>query len=378
VTSDVPRPPAVVDDEASLPTLLSRLDALAPAPVSLDTEADSFHHYFEKVCLVQVEAAGEIFLVDPLGPVPLAPLLARLAPRRLLMHGADYDLRLLYRDQGFRAGTLFDTMIAAQLLGEREIGLSALLSKRLGITLDKAHQRADWSARPLPPGMVAYAAADVAHLPALAASLEGELVERGRLAWHEEECRRLAAAPFPKERETDPENDWRIKGTNALSAKERAFVRALWDVREARAQALDLPPFRVMTNERLLPAARLAASGEGDLLRLFPGPRPLPGALAMEIRRALDATRRLPPSAWPAPRRGAASEADPELERAVERMKKERDRKAQALGLDPGVLAPRSVLTAAARALLVERPSNPERLAAVAGISLWRAGLLAP
>jgi ribonuclease D len=133
-----------------------------------------------------------------------------------------------------------------------------------------------------------------------------------------------------------------------------------------------------MTNERLLPAARLAAAGEGDLLRLFPGPRPLPGALAMEIRRALDATRRLPPSAWPTPRRGAASEADPELERAVERMKKERDRKAQALGLDPGVLAPRSVLTAAARALLVERPSNPERLAAVAGISLWRAGLLAP
>jgi len=378
VTLDAPRSPAVLDDEASLPALLSRLDALAPAPVSLDTEADSFHHYFEKVCLVQVEVAGEIFLVDPLGPVPLAPLLSRLAPRKLLMHGADYDLRLLYRDQGFRAGTLFDTMIAAQLLGEREIGLAALLAKRLSVSLDKAHQRADWSARPLPPGLVAYAAADVAHLPALAASLEGELAEKGRLAWHEEECRRLAAAPFPPERETDPENDWRIKGTNALSAKERAFVRALWEVREARAQALDLPPFRVMTNERLLPAARLAAAGEGDLLTLFPGPRPLPGALALEIRRALDATRRLPPSAWPAPRRGAASESDPELDRFVDRLKKERDRKAQELGLDPGVLASRTVLTAAARALLLEKPTSPERLAAAAGISLWRAGLLAP
>ena len=182
MTFDAPRPTDLVDDPASLPALLARLDALAPAPVSLDTEADSFHHYFEKVCLVQVAVAGEIFLVDPLGPVPLAPLLERLASRRLLMHGADYDLRLLYRLEGFRAGTLFDTMIAAQLLGEREVGLSALLQNRLGVALDKAHQRADWSARPLPSGLVAYAAADVAHLPALVASLERDLAERGRLA----------------------------------------------------------------------------------------------------------------------------------------------------------------------------------------------------
>ncbi|HQR47070.1 MAG TPA: ribonuclease D [Thermoanaerobaculia bacterium] len=294
MTSGALRPPAFVDDEPSLAALLARLDALPAEPVSLDTEADSFHHYFEKVCLVQVEVAGEVFLVDPLGGGPLAPLLERLAGRRLLMHGADYDLRLLFRDHAFRAGTLFDTMIAAQLLGEREIGLSALLSKRLGVFLDKAHQRADWSARPLPPGMVAYAAADVAHLPALVASLEAELAATGRLAWHDEECARLAAAPFPGRRETDPENHWRIKGTNALSAKERAFVRALWEVREARARALDLPPFRVLTNERLTAAARLAAAGESDLLKLFPGPRPLPGALATEIRRAVDAARRLP------------------------------------------------------------------------------------
>ena len=374
---DAPRRATLVDDEAALPALLARLDALAADPVSLDTEADSFHHYFEKVCLVQVAVAGEIFLVDPLSAVPLAPLLERLASRRLLMHGADYDLRLLYRLEGFRAGTLFDTMIAAQLLGEREVGLSALLQNRLGVALDKAHQRADWSARPLPSGLVAYAAADVAHLPALVASLERDLAERGRLAWHEEECARLAAAPFPRERETDPETDWRIKGTNALPSKERAFVRAFWSVREARARALDLPPFRVLTNERLLAAARLAAAGESDLLKLFPGPRPLPGALATEIRQAIDATRRLPPSEWPAPRRADSVEADPELDRAVERLKAERDRKARELGLDPGVLASRAVLTAAARALLGERPSTPERLAASAGISLWRAGLLA-
>jgi ribonuclease D len=376
VPSDAPRPPVFVDDDASLAALLSRLDALPSADVSLDTEADSFHHYFEKICLVQLERAGDVFLVDPLAPVPLAPLLGRLAGRRLLMHGADYDLRLLYRNQGFRAGALFDTMIAAQLVGEREIGLQALLFRRLGVVLDKAHQRADWSARPLPPGMVAYAAADVAHLPALVASLKKDLAARGRLAWHEEECARLSSAPFPSQRAADPESDWRIKGTNGLTSKERAFVRALWEVREARARALDLPPFRVMTNERLLPASRLAAAGESDLLKLFPGPRGLPGALATEIRRAFEAARRLPPSAWPPPRHAEAAEADPALERVVEELKRERDRKAKALGLSPDVLASRAVLTAAARALLLERPPSPEHLAAAAGISRWRAELL--
>ncbi len=375
--ADAPLPPQLVEDEVSLSALLSELDAFPSAAVSLDTEADSFHHYFEKICLLQVGTERGIFLVDPLAPLPLAPLLSRLEGRRLLMHGADYDLRLLYRDHRFRAGSLFDTMIAAQLAGEREIGLQALLARHLGVPLDKAHQRADWSARPLSQGMVAYAAADVAHLPSLAASLERDLAAKGRLAWHEEECARLATARFPRERETDPENDWRIKGTNGLTSRERAFAKALWEVRETRARDLDRPPFRIMTNDRLLAAARLAAAGEGDLLKLFPGPRPLPGPLATEIRRALDAARRLPPHAWPGPRRSSPADADPTLEQTVLRMKEARDRKAKELGLDPGVLASRAVLTAVARTLLVEQASSPERLAASAGISRWRAELLA-
>jgi ribonuclease D len=373
VPDDTPELPLLVEDESSLAVLLSQLDARASDDVSLDTEADSFHHYFEKICLVQVGTDLGISLVDPLAPVPLGPLLSRLAERRLLMHGADYDLRLLYRDHGFRAASLFDTAIAAQLAGEREVGLQSLLARRLGVSLDKAHQRADWSARPLPAGMVAYAAADVAHLPALVASLERDLAAKGRLAWHEEECARLVAAPFPRERETDPENDWRIKGTSGLTPRERAFVRTLWEVREERARALDKPPFRVLTNDRLLAAARLAAAGEGDLLKLFPGPRPLPGALAAEIRHALDAVRRSAPSAWPGPRRASPAHADPALERMVQRMKEVRDRTARELGLDPGILASRAVLTAAARALLVERPSSPARLAEASGISRWRA-----
>ena len=369
--------PLFVASEGPLARLLARLDADGAAPVALDTEADSFHHYYEKVCLVQVGLGADAFLADPLAGVDLAPLFARLAARSLLLHGADYDLRLLFRGYGFRASSLFDTMIAAQLVGEKEIGLAALLAARVGVSLDKAHQRADWSERPLSPSMAAYAAADVVHLPALVASLTADLEAKGRLGWHAEECKRLAGTAFPEGRAADTENDWRIKGSNGVSDKERAFVRAFWEVREARARALDRPPFRVLTNEKLLAAAALAARGERDLARLVPGPRPLPGPFAEALKGAVEAAAALAPADWPKPRRGERTETDPALEREVDALKKTRDAKAVALGLDPGVLGSRAALTAAARVKRAHGRLTPELLAAEAGLSRWRSEILA-
>ena len=371
-----PAPPLIASAGA-LGDLLGRLDADAGAPAALDTEADSFHHYFEKVCLVQVGLGPDAFLADPLAGIDLAPLFSRLAARPLLMHGADYDLRLLYRGYGFRASELFDTMIAAQLVGAKEIGLAALLAARVGVSLDKAHQRADWSERPFSAAMSAYAAADVVHLPALVASLRNDLEATGRLAWHAEECARLAGTGFPSERAVDPENDWRVKGSNGVSDRERAFVRALWAVRDARARSLDRPPFRVLTNERLLAAATLAAKGERDLAKLFPGPRPLPPAFAQALREALETAAALPPSDWPKPRRGERTDADPTLEREVDALKKTRDAKAVALGLDPAVLGSRAALTAAARVKRAHGRITAALLVSEGGLSRWRAELLA-
>ncbi|MGA7992433.1 MAG: hypothetical protein WCC53_13425 [Thermoanaerobaculia bacterium] len=367
----------LVASEGPYGELLERLDADGHAPVALDTEADSFHHYFEKVCLVQVGLGGHAFLTDPLAGLDLAPLLARLAARPLLMHGADYDLRLLFRGYGFRAASLFDTMIAAQLVGEKEIGLAALLVARVGVTLDKAHQRADWSERPLSPSMSAYAAADVVHLPLLVESLTKDLEAKGRLAWHAEECARLAATVFPAERALDPENDWRIKGSNVLSDQERAFLRAFWEAREGRARALDRPPFRVLTNERLLAAAPLAARGERDLAKLFPSSRPHPDSFARALRSALETAAAHAPADWPRPRRGAPSDVDPAIEREVEALKKTRDARAQALGLDPGFLGSRASLTAVARVKRTHGAVTPALLVDEAGLSRWRAELLA-
>jgi len=366
-----------VHDADSFHRLLDALDERAEADVALDTEADSFHHYYEKACLLQLAWDGTAHLVDPLAEIDVLALLQRLAPRRLLMHGADYDLRLLFRGYGFRATSLFDTMLAAQLLGEKEIGLAALLSARAGVTLDKTHQRADWSARPLPPSMVDYAAADVLHLAALVESLTQDLEMKGRLAWHAEECARLAATSFSAGREADPENDWRIKGTNVLTDRERAFARSLWEAREARARALDLPPFRVLTNERLLAAVKPAALGEKNLRKLFPGPRPLPDSFATAVGEALVRAAALEPANWPKARRGERLEVDPALEREVETLKKARDQKAAMLGLDPGILASRAVLTVAARARRDNGRLTADFLVEEGGLSRWRAELLA-
>ena len=367
--------PHLIADAESLGRLVEDLAAHPGDDVALDTEADSFHHYFEKVCLLQLARAGTAWLVDPLAGLDLAPLFGLLSRRRLLLHGADYDLRLLSRGYGFHPREIFDTMLAAQLLGQKEIGLAALLSGRLGVTLDKSSQRADWSRRPLTPILVTYAAADVLHLHALVALLEADLSAKGRLEWHAEECTRLLSqdlSPAPE----DPETDWRVKGSNALSAKERAFLRELWSAREERARALDLPPFRVLHNETLLSLSRKAASGEQNLATLFP--RPVPAGFADRLKDALDAARALPATSWPPARRGEIVRPEPELEKAVYGLKARRDAVAERLGLDPGVLSSRAALVDIARAELSARaPLAPADLVAATGLSRWKAELLA-
>ena len=364
-----------VDTAPALGVLLAALDESEAEEIPLDTEADSFHHYFEKVCLLQIGVGDRAFLVDPLAEgTDLSPLLERLGRRFLLLHGADYDIRLLHRGYAFAAAAIFDTMIAAQILGEKEIGLAALLGRRVGVALDKTNQRDDWSARPLSPAQTVYAAADVVFLPALVSSLRADLDRSGRLEWHREECERLLRSPLDG-RERDPENDWRIKGTNAITSRERAFVRALWEVREARARELDRPPFRVLTNERLLFAARAAARGETAADALFPG-RPLPGALAHALDAAVRTAAPLPAPSWPGPRRGEVFAHEPALEKEVSRLKARRDALATSLALDPGFLASRALLIAAARLVLKTGQMEREALVSEAGFSGWRADLL--
>ena len=146
--------------------------------IAVDTEADSLHCYFEKLCLIQLTGDGRDHLVDPLAPVDLQPLCAELAGKEIVLQGMDFDLRLLRRTLGFTAKVVFDTVIAARLLGLREFSYAALVQQYFGVTLAKGSQKANWARRPLPPAMAEYAKNDTHFLLPLAGQMEEQLEER--------------------------------------------------------------------------------------------------------------------------------------------------------------------------------------------------------
>ena len=166
----------MIDTDAKLATFLPALKSAQW--VALDTEADSLHAYPEKVCLIQISTAAGDRLVDPLTGINLDPLLDALNAHELIMHGADYDLRLLLKHHQFVPGAIFDTMLAARLLGEPQFGLGSLVEKFLGVKLDKASQKADWARRPLTERMETYARNDTRHLKPLADKLKLELQQK--------------------------------------------------------------------------------------------------------------------------------------------------------------------------------------------------------
>ena len=205
--------------------------------VAFDIEADSLHSYTEKVCLLQLSVGGRHFVVDPLSELDFGGLVQALADKPLIAHGGDYDLRMLRAWRGFRPrGEVFDTMIAAQLLGIEQIGLAALVERFLDIAMTKDSQKSDWSRRPLSEKQLRYAANDTRHLEGLAECLRGELLERGRVEWHRESCRAMVDATG-RDRPRDSREAWRIKGAGRLTPRQLAYLREIWGWREERARA---------------------------------------------------------------------------------------------------------------------------------------------
>ena len=249
-----------MDSYVTTPDALAQLIAAARGEprVAVDTEAASFHRYRDRIYLIQVSTRDRTALIDPLAVADLAPIGALLADAGVekTFHDADYDLRVLDRDYAFRATRLFDTRIAAQLAGEPAIGLAALLAKYLDVTLAKEHQKADWSLRPLPPAMLAYAAADTRHLLDLRDALERRLRELGRLSWAEEEFTRLEALRWTGAAGGDTDGYLRVKGAKGLPPRALAAFRALHRWRESVAERDDKAPFRVIGNDALLAASR--------------------------------------------------------------------------------------------------------------------------
>jgi len=326
------------------------LDAIAAQPaIAVDTEADSLHSDFDKVCLIQISVPGEDYVVDPLAKIDVARFGEVLADPKItkILHGADYDLRILNRDFGFTIANLIDTMVCAQLLGYETFGLAALLDRHFGMKVDKAHQRADWAMRPLPPDMLDYAATDTRHLAALAEKLLGEIDALGRREWAREEMGRLETIRF-RENDDDTEPFRRLKGLAVLDRRTLAVVRALYDWRDSLARNADRPPFKIIGNDAIIDVAKEKPKSREELAAMKSVSSYHRGRYGNEILRMVREAMALAEEALPERVESKAWLRDKALETRVDRLKKVRDAIAAELKIDVSVLAPRHVLTAVA------------------------------
>ncbi len=328
----------MIDTNAKLAAWLPRL--AAAEWIALDTEADSLHAYPEKICLLQISFPGGDELIDPLAGLDLAPLLQGLSGRELILHGADYDLRLLRRAYNFVPTTIIDTMLAARLLGCTEFGLANLVSQFLGVTLEKGPQKANWALRPLTERMAEYARNDTRFLHPLVQLLNDQLREKGRLGWLQESCAQLVA-DCAQLRPRDTDLIWRIKGSDRLERPALAVLRELWHWREAEATAANKPPYFILSHETMTALAS-AATNSHSLEPLLPrhlSPRRREGlAAAVERARALPATER------PGYLKHTSVRLTDAQKRQVDRLKDRRDQRAQELGIDPTLIASRATL----------------------------------
>jgi ribonuclease D len=369
--ASAPAPYRYIGSDRQLSALVKRV--AAEPLIAVDTEAASFHRFVDRIYLIQLSTRTETAIIDPLTVGEVAELGAVLADPavEVIFHDADYDLRILDRDYRIRARRLFDTRIAAQLLGEPAIGLAALLEKYLQVRLDKKFQRADWSRRPLTPAMLDYAATDTRYLPALRDELRRQLKATGRLAWAEEEFARLEDlrwTPVPG----NGDSYLRIKGARVLTRRGLAVLRELAHFRDAVAAELDRASFRVLSNEALLalagnpPRERQALAGVpgvGERLVQQRG-----DALLAAIERGLA----VPDKELPRFPRGERRTPDPAFEARVDRLKAARNAAAARLSLDPGVLCPKGTLEAVARA----KVKSTADLAAVPDMRQWQIAVL--
>jgi ribonuclease D len=343
------------------------------ALIAADTEAAGYHRYHDRVCLLQLSTRSETFVIDTLSVEaldPLAPLFASPATE-VVLHDADFDLRLLARDFGIGVRGLFDTKIAAQFLGESAIGLGGLVEKHLGIRLEKKHQRADWAQRPLPAAMIEYAAEDTRYLPALRDVLRDALVERGRLAWAEEEFRLQEAVRWDADENGDAY--LRMKNTRDLNPRQLGALRELHAWREEIARERDSAPFRVVNNDVLVNVARTLPRTPVQLAATPGVPPAVAQRRGAELLAAVQRALELAETELPArPRGPARPPPDPEFDKLVERLKGVRDRAADELGLDRGFLMPRYQLERLAR----ERPRDLAALQASGDVRAWQAAAL--
>src|ERR1700675_416766 len=329
--------------------------------LALDTEGASFHRFLDRIYLLQLSTRDRSAIIDPLpigSPAKLGELLQSKSVE-VVFHDADYDLRLLHQDYGWHVTNIFDTRISSEFLGIKLFGLAALLEQYFDVKLDKKHQRADWSMRPLSPDMLEYAAQDTRYLLQLRDHMKGELERRGRLHWAQEEFARLEGTRW--EAEESMEGFLRLKGARDLSRRELAVLREVANWRDTVAAQLDRATFRVMGNEVLFELARRTPRSVSELSAFKGMPKGMIERAGGDIVAAVRRGSEVPEAELPKFPKGQRWNKDRDFDDRVARLKAVRDAAATRLDLDPGVLFSRERLENIARS----GAKSVEELAAV-------------
>ncbi|MCJ7683905.1 MAG: HRDC domain-containing protein [Desulfobacteraceae bacterium] len=344
------------------------------AAIGVDLEADSMFHYQEKVCLVQISTQRLNLLVDPLSVKDLSPLAPVFADRgiRKVFHGADYDMRSLYRDFGIEVHSLFDTQIAAKFLGLRETGLASLLQEKFHVSSDKKYQKKDWSQRPLPAPMLQYGVQDTFHLLPLAGILERELMEKGRLFCVEEECELLSTVRpnSSKKRPFFP----KFKGAARLDPRSLAVLENILSFRDQAAKRRDCPHYKVLGNKPIIEIVRIKPVTKNDLAGIK-GLSPkqierMGSSLIEKVREGLSLSEEMlpvyPKKIWQRLRSKESAR--------VKELKSWRDRLGGKWGVDPAVVCTNAQI----EAIAIANPGKPEGMESIKGVRKWQIKLFGP
>ncbi|MBX2810511.1 MAG: HRDC domain-containing protein [Myxococcales bacterium] len=353
---------------------------LMKAPyLALDIETDSYHAYLERVCLIQLATEEEDWLFDPLThglPNSLAQVLTRNTPT-LVLHAGDNEVRAFKRDFSIQLVSIFDTAVAARVLGLPCAGLKDVLATCLSINIDKGEQRSDWSKRPLELNQLRYARQDVEWLIPLRHRLSTMLEKVGRLDWHIEECERVCSVE-PTTKSFD-EQSWRkVKAAKNLGRRGRAVMNTLWKWREQEAERKNIASFRVARPEHLAKIAKAADAHGQNLIKKIGGFHFLQSSVDRDsfyraVKEGIEAPD--PGSQRPQKVSSPGSKATPmrsEDRERLRRLKEGRQRWSVSLGLEPGFLLTNQQLERIARAA----PHTIAELRSVEGLGRWRTDVL--
>ena len=356
----------LVKDRSNLSRIAARLER--ETAIGVDLEADSMFHYQEKVCLIQISTPLQDILVDPLSLDDLSPLSPVFGDPniRKVFHGADYDIRSLYRDFDIEVNSLFDTQIAARFLGIRETGLAHLLKENLGVLVEKKYQKKDWSERPLPAAMRAYAVQDTCHLLPLSRILEKELRVKGRLFCVEEECELLS-----KVRPAPPDANplfLRFKGASRLDPRDLAVLESIMQLRDDTARRRDLPPFKILGNAQIMEIVERKPVTERDLGRIKGLSARQVRMLGRSILKKIDESTKLPENELPAFPRNTEERIGAKVLKKVKALREWREQRAKEMGNDPSLVCTNNQI----HSLALAHPKKLKDLEDIDTIKAWQ------